>query len=239
MTPTHLDAPREWVSFADPARTDHLVRADLTWLLSTWGCIFGRGCHGIVEGRAEDGCCSHGAFFSGTEDRKRVVAMSKELTAEDWQRVGTKKVVEWDDLDGERTRRTRAIDGACVFLNRPDFAGGAGCSLHRMALRTGRHPLETKPDVCWQLPIHCSHSEEEGVSITTITEFDRSGWGEGGTDLHWWCTESAEAHGQGEPLYVTYGPELAAMLGDPAYAELARLCTLRRSGGVLPHPAVG
>ena len=52
-----------------------------------------------------------------------------------------------------RSLRTRLVDGACVFLNRPGFPGGTGCALHRMALREGLHPLLTKPDVCWQLPV--------------------------------------------------------------------------------------
>ena len=67
-----LDFPREWIEFTDPADAEHLVRADLTWLLSRWTCIFGQGCHGIIDGRAADGCCSHGAFFTDADDEKRV-----------------------------------------------------------------------------------------------------------------------------------------------------------------------
>src|SRR5215475_441619 len=66
-----LDFPREYVEFIDPANEEHLIRADLTWLLSRWTCIFARGCHGIVGGRADDGCCSHGAFFTDDDDQKR------------------------------------------------------------------------------------------------------------------------------------------------------------------------
>ena len=72
-----LDFPREWMEFTDPANPDHVVRADLTWLLSRWTCIFGRGCHGIIEGRAGDGCCSHGAFFTDADDEKRVRAAAR------------------------------------------------------------------------------------------------------------------------------------------------------------------
>ena len=67
-----LDFAREWVEFVDPADSEHLVRADLTWLCSRWACVFGRGCQGIVPGRGNDGCCSHGAFFTDTADEKRV-----------------------------------------------------------------------------------------------------------------------------------------------------------------------
>jgi GNAT superfamily N-acetyltransferase len=33
------------------------------------------------------------------------------------------------------------VAGACIFLNRPGFPGGAGCALHTLALREGREPL--------------------------------------------------------------------------------------------------
>jgi hypothetical protein len=43
-----LDFPREWVEFSDPADADQLIRADLTWLLSRWTCVFVMSCHGII-----------------------------------------------------------------------------------------------------------------------------------------------------------------------------------------------
>ena len=51
-----------------------------------------------------------------------------------------------------RDARDPLVDGACIFLNRPGFPGGAGCGLHRAALEAGERPLDWKPDVCWQLP---------------------------------------------------------------------------------------
>jgi hypothetical protein len=247
-----LDFAREWIEFPDPADPQHVVRADLTWLASAWTCIFGRGCAGVVEGRPDDGCCSHGAFFTDADDLARVTEHVAELTDEDWQLapVGRGAWTEEDDAeepatDGAdvRSLRTRVVDGACVFLNRPGFAGGSGCALHRMALRTGRHPLETKPDVCWQLPVrreqeHVDRPDGTRVLVTSIGEFDRRGWGPGGHDLHWWCTGSPAAHVAPEPLVQTYGPELVALLGEPAYAELRRLTERRLDQGLLaPHPA--
>jgi hypothetical protein len=250
-----LDFPREWIEFLDPADPEHLVRADLTWLTSAWTCIFGRGCAGVVEGRAEDGCCNHGAFFTDEDDLSRVEAAVAELTPLDWQRhpgtpVGREDWTESDTVTepapGEPTEqalRTRVVDGACLFLNRPGHPGGAGCALHAMALRQGRHPLETKPDVCWQLPVRrqqewVDRPDETRVLVSTIGEFDRRGWGPGGHDLHWWCTGSPAAHVAVEPLVVTYGPELTALLGPAAYAELRRLTEARLDAGlVAPHPA--
>jgi hypothetical protein len=76
------------------------------------------------------------------------------------------------------------------------------------------------------------------ILLSTVGEFDRRGWGEGGHDLHWWCTSSPEAHVGGEALYVSYRPELVALIGQPAYDELARVCADRlRLGLVAMHPA--
>jgi hypothetical protein len=242
-----LDFAREWLEFADPTDAEHHIRADLTWLCSRWTCIFGRGCHGVVEGRPEDGCCSHGAFFSDAEDVKRVKKHAKRLTPETWQfhKVGRKKgITERDSVGDEQDRlRTRRVDGACLFLNRPGFAGGEGCALHAQALRDGLHPLDTKPEVCWQLPVRreqewVTRADETKILVSTVTEFDRRGWGEGGHDLYWYCTSAPDAHVGGEPLYLSYGPEIAALIGQAAYAELARLCAQRLAQGlVAEHPA--
>ncbi|SNR48610.1 hypothetical protein [Blastococcus mobilis] len=248
-----LDFAREWVEFPDPADPQHVVRADLTWLTSAWTCIFGRGCAGVVEGRPDDGCCSHGAFFTDEDDLARVTASVAVLTDDDWQLapVGRAAWTEEDSAsddaaldDGEeRSLRTRVVDGACVFLNRPGFPGGTGCALHRMALRTGTHPLTTKPDVCWQLPVrrsqeHVERPDGTRVLVSTIGEFDRRGWGPGGADLHWWCTGAPLAHVSPEPLVDTYAPELTELLGEAAFAELRRLAEVRLDQGlVAPHPA--
>ena len=239
------DFAREWIEFPDPADPEHLVRADLTWLLSSWTCIYGQGCEGVIEGREDDGCCSHGAFYSDDEDEARVAGFAKKLKKKHWQYAETGRkdgFSEVDELEGEPARKTRTVDGACVFLNRPGFDGGEGCSLHALALREGLHPLDTKPDVCWQLPVRRTQEEvirpdETKVLVTSIGEFDRRGWGPGGAELHWWCTSSPAAHVGAEPLYLSYGPELVALLGQPAYDELLRLCALRRAGTAMTHPA--
>ncbi|MEY2588961.1 MAG: hypothetical protein QOJ67_945, partial [Acidimicrobiaceae bacterium] len=77
----------EWVSFEDPDEERTWV-FDLTFLMSGWSCIFGRGCPGVLTGptpELEQGCCSYGAHFTGPEDRAHVEAMAKKLTAEEWQ----------------------------------------------------------------------------------------------------------------------------------------------------------
>jgi hypothetical protein len=131
-----------------------------------------------------------------------------------------------------------------VFHNRTDFASGAGCALHALALREGRHPLETKPDVCWQLPIRRSYRtverpDDTGYVEVSIGEYDRRGWGPGGHDLDWYCSANTEAHVGAEPLYVSSAAELVALMGQPAYDVLAGHCDhhLRTSSLLALHPA--
>src|SRR5436190_2972128 len=177
------DFPRAWIEFADPADEDQVFRCDLTWLTSRWQCIFGNGCQGVEEGRADDGCCTLGAHFSCKEDEKRVRKAADKLTDADWQyrKIGKRKGIT-EREDG--ALKTRTVDGACIFLNRPGFEAGMGCALHAFALRIGKHPLKTKPDVCWQLPIrrtfdHVKRPDDREVLVVTIGEYDRAGWGPG------------------------------------------------------------
>ncbi|GFJ80351.1 hypothetical protein Phou_045310 [Phytohabitans houttuyneae] len=135
-----LDFPREWIEFVDPEDPKHVIRADLTWLLSRWTCVFGKACHGIIAGRASDGCCSHGAFFTDSDDEERVKAAAKRLTPETWQhyRRGFKNYTEMDSIDGKSPARrtaTQGEEGPCVFLNDADFAGvaAARCTPRRCA----------------------------------------------------------------------------------------------------------
>jgi hypothetical protein len=244
-----LDFPREWIEFQDPHDSDHWIRADLTWLCSRWTCIFGRGCHGTVAGQASTGCCNHGAYFSDRADEKRVRTFAEQLTRADWQfygkgrKNGNLRFSEKVEDDEEHRRKTRLIDGACIFANRDDHPGGIGCALHAFALRTGLNPIETKPEVCWQLPVRREQEWVERVDGTrilrsTLAEFDRRAWGEGGHDLDWYCTSSPDAHVGGEPMYESYAAELIALIGEPAYQELARLCRDRQKLGLVAvHPA--
>jgi hypothetical protein len=242
MPEAPLDVPREWVEFVDPADAEQVFRCDLTWLTSRWTCIFARGCAGIVAGRADDGCCTHGAHFADRADEQRVRRFAAELTPQDWQyaSVGRRRGISSVE-DGKR--KTKVVDGACIFLNRPGFPTGQGCALHSYALRVGRHPLETKPDVCWQLPLRrtfrwVNRPDETRYLEVTIGEYDRRGWGPGGHDLHWWCSSTTEAHVGAEPLFQSYAPELTALMGEAAYAVLAGICAERMVIGMAaPHPA--
>src|SRR2546423_1063241 len=130
------DNTHEWVSFED-AEEERTWVFDVTFLLSSWECIFGRGCQGVLTGPApelEQGCCSYGAHFTDKADVKRVEKASATLTADQWQfrRQGRQRGIMRTNKKGEMV--SRLVDGACVLLNRPDFPGGAGCALYPAAL---------------------------------------------------------------------------------------------------------
>ncbi|MEA2717747.1 MAG: hypothetical protein QOI99_2064 [Actinomycetota bacterium] len=233
---------REWVSFEDDDEYRTWV-FDVTFLASGWSCIYRRGCQGVLTGPApekEQGCCSYGAHFTDQDDVDRVTAVAVTLGPEEWQ-------FRAEGLDKGILRRspaepqvTRMVKEACVFLNRPGFEGGVGCALHIAAVKRGERPLDYKPDVCWQLPLRRDDREDdEGHVTSTIGEWGRSGWGEGGAEFHWWCTEAREAYAGTEPLYRAMAAELSAMVGDAVYRRLAAYLDRRLTGTVpLPHPAV-
>ena len=237
------DDLHEWVSFEDP-REDRTWVFDLTFLTSRWTCIYGRGCRGVLTGPAEDmeqGCCSYGAHFVDEADEAVALTHADRLRPDQWQHhdVARRK--------GGPTKRnkageikTRLVDGACIFLNRPGFPGGAGCALHRGALEAGERPLDWKPAVCWQLPLRLEeHTDEHGHVTSTLREWKRRDWGEGGFEFHWWCTDDDLAFVDERPVYETMRDEVVAMVGEAAYELLVGHVAAR--GGheqYLPHPAL-
>lgn len=233
---------REWVTIDDPDEEGRRWQLDLTFLTSRWHCIYGAGCQGVLEQPAPglaQGCCSHGAHFSDAGDRDRVVREARRLRPDEWQmlEVGRRRGVV--ARLGRRAWRTRRVDDACIFLNRPGFEAGPGCALHLLAQRTGRHYVETKPEVCWQLPLRrVDHDEDDGTVTSVVTEFDRAAWGDGGREFAWWCTEAPEAFTAGEPVYRTMETELRETVGDTVYEALVSYLA-RRDGGspFVAHPA--
>ena len=245
-----LDFPRSWLEFTDPDDDGQVFRCDLTWLTSAWQCIFGGGCAGIYAASPSTGCCTLGAHFSDTDDEQRVAGWVERLDDDLWQRRGQAldgrgrlRRTGWTEVeDGER--KTRVVDGACILHNDRGFAGGYGCALHALALREGVHFVETKPDVCWQLPLRRSYRTVErpdGTSYleVSIGEYDRRGWGPGGHDLDWYCSGNTEAHVAPEPVYLSSATELVALMGQAAYDVLAAACEEQLAGAapLAPHPA--
>ncbi len=250
MPEVDLVFPRAYVEFVNPADETEVMRCDLTWLTSSYMCIFGQGCKGIYADAPDTGCCTLGAHFADKADERRVASYVEQLDEKLWQLKpqGAVKKKDWIETDDEGARKTRTVevDGqrACVFHNRVDFHLGAGCALHALAYVLEKNPLETKPDVCWQLPLRRTFREVERQDGSTYTEvsigeYDRRGWGAGGHDLNWYCSGNTEAHVAVEPVFVTHEPELTELMGKSAYDELVRHCEthVRSRSALALHPA--
>lgn len=243
MTEVDLGFPRAFVEFPNPDDETEVFRCDLTWLTSRYTCIFGQGCPGIYESSPDAGCCTLGAHFSDDDDHARVAKFVARLDPTEWEHHDEGHLNGWTETDEDGDLKTRAFDGACIFHNSRDFPGGHGCALHGHALATGMKPHEVKPDVCWQLPIRREFTELPRGDGTTYTEvrigeYTRSGWGPGGADLDWYCSSNTRAHVGRDPVYVTNRDELIALMGDDAYAELARHCErFVAAGRPIAHPA--
>jgi hypothetical protein len=82
------------------------------------------------------------------------------------------------------------------------------------------------------------HTDDHGHVTSTLREWKRRDWGEGGLEFHWWCTESPDAFVGAEPVYVTMRDEIVEIIGEPVYTTLVQLLTQRRRKTMLPHPAV-
>ena len=230
----------EWVSFVDPD-FDRTFMVDLTFLRSNWSCIFGNGCKGVLDGDAEDlaqGCCSYGAHFRDDDDVATVERVVPRLTADHWQFRDTGLEDGWLETGPDGGRTTRLVDDACIFLNRPDFAGGPGCALHVAAVEADERYLDWKPDVCWQLPLRLEeHTDDEGHVTAILREWKRRDWGSGGAEFHWWCTDAPDAFSGSSSVYRTMRDEIIELVGEPAYDIIGKHLR-RRDSTPLPHPAV-
>ena len=234
------DDLHEYLSFDDPDEQRTWV-FDATFLRSNWNCIWGAGCQGVLADDATDlnqGCCSHGAHFIDDADVQTVVDSSARLTNETWQHRGVARRGGWSTVDEDGSTMTRIVDGACIFLNRPGFAGGDGCALHSAAMAAGERPMDWKPDVCWQLPLRLHEDTDAHGHITsTLREWKRRDWGEGGREFHWWCTESDDAFNGREPTYRYLRDEIVEFTGEKVYGLLVKQLEKPRATP-LPHPAV-
>ena len=179
MTATPGPPNEQWVEF-DTTDGEHW-RVDVGFLGSEWTCIWGAGCRGI--GPEADpthimGCCSLGAEFANPDDAMNVAAHAAFLDPERFQ---FHEVAERDGIFADDSRRaTRVVDGGCIFLNRADFEGGAGCALHQAALADDEPPRDWKPIVCWQLPfrIDVVEAEQQGTPVHVLRRWAREDFDE-------------------------------------------------------------
>jgi hypothetical protein len=203
---------------------DTIWRFDTDFLRSNWTCIWGRGCLGIRPEPAEDlgqGCCSIGAELDGEGEAMTISALAATLDPSRFQHhaeAGAGGV-----FSDETRTATRVVDGACIFLNRPGFPGGAGCALHLEALHAGGSPMDWKPSVCWQLPIRVDWEPVEGDSeVATLRRWTRADWGAEGETMAWCCTEGTRAYAGDAPVVESLAEELEGIVGPAVYVELRR-----------------
>jgi hypothetical protein len=184
---------------------DTVWRFDRDFLASRWTCLWGRGCQGIGPRPAPElglGCCSMGADLSDVDEARLIAALAATLDPDHFERHG--EAVTEGIFSDETRSNTRVIDGACIFLNRPGFVGGAGCALHLAALQAGESPIDWKPSVCWQLPIKVDWElQTDDTEVATVRRWARGDWG-------------------ARPVIDSLGPELAAVVGTEVYVELRR-----------------
>lgn len=215
---------------------DTVWRFDPAFLSSNWTCLWGRGCKGILEHPAEDlgqGCCSLGAELDDDEARN-LSALTATLAPEHFQFHNEADNGIFGPGSGDRPAvdgngstqggwHTRVVDEACIFLNRPGFAGGEGCALHLEALAADESPLDWKPSVCWQLPLHVDWAPAaNGGETASVRGWNRSDWGRHGTTMDWCCTEGRDAYIGEDPVIDSLSEEIEAMVGTAVYLELKR-----------------
>lgn len=229
------DDARDWVSFEDPDFQRTWI-FDATFLTSNWSCIYGAGCLGILPYPAPEkalGCCHLGAYLTDAKDARRVEKAAARLTADQWQHMPLPGRSALRTRPGGE-RSTRVVGGGCIFLNRPGFAGGAGCALHIGAVAAGEEPHTWKPNTCWQLPLRLEDTVDDNGWMTSIVREWRSrDFGPGGEEFNWWCTESPLAFVGATPVYLSLRAELVQMVGQRVYDMLA---TKLRRPQLLPHP---
>jgi hypothetical protein len=199
-------------------------RFDTSFLRSNWTCIWGRGCLGILSEPAPHlghGCCSMGADLDDEDEARKISALAATLGPDSFEHHAD---AAQDGVFADVTRSsTRVVAGACIFLNRPGFAGGAGCALHLAALEAGESPVDWKPSVCWQLPIKVDWEPgDDGTEVATVRGWTRRDWGDDGATMAWCCTEGELAYVGDRPVIDTLADELEAVVGSAVYVELRR-----------------
>ena len=123
----------------------------------------------------------------------------------------------------------------CIFDNRVGGrTGKPGCAFHHLAARKGLHHSDTKPHICWSIPLNFSSEEPEepgGRTTTIVSAFTADAWG--GTDdaeepdgrghVGFWCVDTPDAYRGASPVYRSLEHELRKGMGDVAYEAMAEL----------------
>lgn len=220
-------APR-FEQFVDPVDGTKW-RIDVAFIDSNWTCLWGNGCEGIRDDLAaelEQGCCSVGAHLIDDEEAMLISALGLTL---DPSRFENHEAAATGGVLAEGLQpATRVVDDACIFFNKPGFAGGTGCALHLGALDDGEPPMDWKPSICWQAPLKVDQGPD---GVKTLRPWGRSDWSEGKSGqevtLAWCCTEQNDTAGSEPSAYVGQRPvsetlhdELRGIVGPEVAVQL-------------------
>lgn len=260
MKKAYTDHGVDWLELVIPPQdekteAEYTIRVHLTFMLSNWECIFGRGCaglFGVQDSVVNDdaGCCTDSFWFTGKEDYDHVSKMIKQLKPEDWDddlrehvdKHGWANVYNADEE--EFNGKGKVHRGACVFQNRNGGSSGhPGCAFHFLGERTKQSHVDVMPTVCWQLPLRF---EEVNNDIYELRPWDVSKWN---TDAYefddrryhcsWWCVDSPEAFiGEGK-VYRTLETSLRKMMGDRPYELMVKAIEARLASGNTYAPMPG
>lgn len=220
-------SPIEWIEIETPEETYHF---DVSFMLSTYNCIFGRGCQGGWDAPADHGCCNTSPWLEEDEDAEHLNEMAMRLTPEHFENYDYLHKNGWL-VKFAHERRARKRNGYCIFLNTGKTEGTpAGCSLHQESLRRGEDYRDGKPDICWMVPLRTEYNDFGMI----ITAWDRDGAGGWNADPKkdpsdgWWCMDSQVAYQDTKQrVFETFAPELIRVVGQEAYDKLAAYCRVR------------
>jgi len=230
--------PLDWLTFSMPDEPGRQYRINVSFLLSNYRCIWGSGCQGLLNRGVdpEAACCERGVTFIDADDFAHVEQMVEELTPDDCDNLDHVRDRGWYQASQSgRPYKTRKLGGACIFVNRSGGpAGKPGCAFHHSAVRQGKHPSETKPFICWSLPLNFSEEapdEPGGPATKIVSAFTADAWG--GTDddeepdgrghMGFWCIDTPDAYRGDRPVYRSLEVELRKELGDAVYERLVEL----------------
>ena len=233
-------ASREWVTFADPKEDGRTWQLDVTFLLSSWQCIFGAGCQGVLD---REGARAGARLLllrrvlrrrRRPRPRRAASPRSSPTTSGSSPRTAGPKGIYKKmgrDEDGNREWHTRLVKDACIFLNRVGFAAGPGCALHLHAMNTGQHHSEVKPEVCWQLPLRrVDEEQEDGVGHLDAhrVRARRAGARAATTSPGGAPRRPRRSRGK-EPVYRSLDAELRKTLGKKLHKQVVEYLDARGS----------
>jgi len=213
---------------------------DVSFLLSHYQCSWGAGCKSINLSNPSHGCCTEGAIYLHSGDEAVVDAMVASLPDDAF--TNAKEIRRRYTSSVGSNRKTRVLNGMCIFHNQPSHPNGEGCALHQAAVHNGTSILESKPRICSWVPLNIVSIDEDDDGNTTdlyYGRFENEQWGGGEAVLDWWCLDDPDNfHGQ-DPVFRRMAVELEDMIGvQEVYQQLVEYLRYRDFTEHAFHPPV-